>query len=95
MAAVTRYTADGVVMARSLVDRLSSAADECFIRAEQGIDMVEGSAVAVSEATWTAVKKQQITGIEVETTQNAVLRKIQGESLALQRGGCQESPVNN
>ena len=36
--------------------------------------MIEVPTIAVSEAIWTAVKKQQIAGIEVETTPNAVLR---------------------
>jgi len=76
VAAVTRYTADGVAMARYLVDRLPSAADDRFTRAEQGIDVIEAPTVAVSEAIWTAVKKQQIAGIEVETTPNAVLRGL-------------------
>ena len=76
MAAVTRYTADGVAMARYLVDRLPSAADDRFTRAEQGIDVIEAPTVAVSEAIWTAVKKQQIAGIDVETTPNAVLRGL-------------------
>ena len=41
--------------------------------------MIEAPTVAVSEAIWTAVKKQQIAGIEVETTPNAVLRGLVNE----------------
>ena len=63
-------------MARYLVNRLPPAADDCFTRAEQGIDVIETPTVAVSEAIWTAVNKQQIAGVEVETTPNAVLRGL-------------------
>jgi len=73
---VTRYTADGVAMARYLVDRLPTAADEVFKRAEQGIDVLEAPTVAVSEAIWTAVNKGEIAGVEVDTTPNAVLRGL-------------------
>lgn len=76
MAAVTRYTADGVAMARYLVDRLPPAADDLFKRAEQGINVIEAPTIAVSEAIWTAVKKGKIAGVEVETTPNAVLRGL-------------------
>ena len=73
---MTRYTVDGVAMARYLVDRLPPAADEIFERAEQGVDVVEAPTVAVSEAIWTAVNKSQIAGVEVDTTANAVLRGL-------------------
>jgi len=73
---VSRYTVDGVAMARYLVDRLPSAADEVFERAEQGIDVIEAPTVTVSEAIWTAVNKGQIAGITVDTTPNAVLRGL-------------------
>jgi len=76
VAAVIRYTVDGVAMARYLVDRLPPAADEIFERAEQGVDVVEAPTVAVSEAIWTAVNKSQIAGVEVDTTANAVLRGL-------------------
>jgi predicted nucleic acid-binding protein len=76
MATVTRYTADGVAMARYLVDQLPSAADEVFERAEQGVDVVEAPTVAVSEAIWAAVNKGMIAGVEVDTTPNAVLRGL-------------------
>jgi len=76
VAAVTRYTADGVAMARYLVDQLPPAADEIFARSEQGIDVIEAPTVAVSEAIWTAAKKGKIAGVEVETTPNAVLRGL-------------------
>ena len=76
MAAVTRYTVDGVAMARYLVDRLPTAADDVFERAEQGIDVIEAPTVAVSEAIWTAVNKGTIAGVDVETTPNAVLRGL-------------------
>jgi len=76
MAAVSHYTADGVAMARYLVDRLPPAADEVFERAEQGVDVIEAPTVAVSEAIWTAVNNGTIAGIEVETTPNAVLRGL-------------------
>ncbi|AWB28628.1 hypothetical protein [Halococcoides cellulosivorans] len=73
---MTRYTVDGVAMARYLVDRLPPAADEVFEHAEQGIDVVEAPTVAVSEAIWTVVNKGAIAGIDVETTPNAVLRGL-------------------
>jgi len=76
VAAVTRYTADGVAMARYIVDRLPSAADELFQRAEQGIDVIEAPTVTVSEAIWTAVNKDEIAGVTVDTTPNAVLRGL-------------------
>ncbi|QLH81390.1 hypothetical protein [Halosimplex pelagicum] len=73
---MTRYTVDGVAMARYLVDRLPATADEIFERAEQGVDVIEAPTVAVSEAIWTAVNKGKIAGIEAETTPNAVLRGL-------------------
>ena len=76
MAAVTRYTVDGVAMARYLVDQLPPAADGVFERAEQGADVIEAPTVAVSEAIWTAVNKRKIAGVEVDTTPNAVLRGL-------------------
>lgn len=63
-------------MARYLVDRLPPAADEAFERAEEGADVIEAPTVAVSEAIWTAVTKQTIAGITVDTTPNAVLRGL-------------------
>lgn len=76
MDAVTRYTVDGVAMARYLVDRLPPAADEVFERAESGVDVLEAPTVAISEAIWTAVNKGEIAGIGVDTTPNAVLRGL-------------------
>lgn len=76
---MTKYTADGVAMARYLVDRLPRAADEVFERAEQGVDVIEAPTVAVSEAIWTAVNKGEIAGIEVDTTPNAVLRGVEND----------------
>ena len=76
MAAVTRYTADGVAMARYLVDQLPPAADDVFTRAEQGIDVIEAPTIAISEAIWTAANKGKIAGVDVETTPNAVLRGL-------------------
>ena len=76
MAGVSHYTADGVAMARYLVDRLPPAADEVFERAEQGVDVIEARTVAVSEAIWTVVNKGDIAGIEVDITPNAVLRGL-------------------
>jgi predicted nucleic acid-binding protein len=73
---MTRYTADGVAMARYLVDQLPPAADEVFQRAEQGVDVIEAPTVTVSEAIWTAVNKGTIAGVEVDTTPNAVLRGL-------------------
>ncbi|WP_276274159.1 hypothetical protein [Haloarcula litorea] len=73
---MTRYTADGVAMARYLVDALPTAADEAFERSEQGVDVIEAPTVAVSEAIWTAVTKGTIAGIDVDTTPNAVLRGL-------------------
>ena len=73
---MTRYTVDGVAMARYLVDRLPTKADAVFVRAEQGIDIVEAPTVAISEAIWAAVNKGDIAGIGVRTTPNAVLRGL-------------------
>jgi len=73
---VTRYTADGVAMARYLVDQLPPAADEVFQRAERGVDVIEAPTIAVSEALWTAVNKGDIAGVAVDTTPNAVLRGL-------------------
>ncbi|MDR5655870.1 hypothetical protein RH831_01560 [Halodesulfurarchaeum sp. HSR-GB] len=70
---MTRYTVDGVAMARYLVDRLPAAADEVFERAEEGIDVLEAPTVAVSEAIWAASKKGKIAGIEVDVSANEVL----------------------
>jgi predicted nucleic acid-binding protein len=85
---VTRYTADGVAMARYLVDQLPSGADGIFERAERGIDVVEAPVVAVSETLWTAVEKRVIAGVEVDTTPNAVLRGLVNE------GPVQVSPAD-
>jgi predicted nucleic acid-binding protein len=71
-----RYTADGVAMARYLVDRLPAAADDVFRRAEQGVDVIEAPPVAVSETIWAAVNKGTIADVEVETNPNAVLRGL-------------------
>ena len=76
MAAVTTFTADGVAIARYLVDQLPPAADDVFTRAEQGIDVIEAPTVAISEAIWTAANKGKIAGVDVETTPNAVLRGL-------------------
>jgi len=73
---VTQYTADGVAMARYLVDQLPAAADEVFERAERGIDVIEAPTVTVSEAIWTVVNKGKIAGVEVDTKPNAVLRGV-------------------
>ena len=73
---MTQYTADGVAMARYLVDRLPPAADEVFTRAERGVDMIEAPTIAVSEAIWTAVRKGEIPDVTIETTPNAVLRGL-------------------
>lgn len=73
---MTRYTADGVAMARYLVDSLPPAADEAFERAEQGVDLIEAPTVTVSEAIWAVVNKQEVAGIVVDTTPNAVLRGL-------------------
>ena len=61
---MTRYTVDGVAMARYLVDQLPPAADEVFERAEQGVDVIEAPTVAVSGAIWTAVDRGKIAGVE-------------------------------
>lgn len=76
MDAVTRYTVDGVAMARYLVDRLPPGADEVFQRAERGVDVLEAPTVAISEAVWTAVHKGTIADVAVDTTPNAVLRGL-------------------
>lgn len=73
---MTRYTVDGVAMARYLVDQLPPAADDVFQRAEQGIDVIEAPTVAVSEAIWTAANKGTIADVAVDTTPNAVLRGL-------------------
>jgi predicted nucleic acid-binding protein len=63
-------------MARYLVDQLPPDVDEIFERAEQGVDVIEAPTIAVSEAIWTAVNKETIAGVRVETTANAVLRGL-------------------
>jgi hypothetical protein len=63
-------------MAHYLVDGLPQAADEIFERGEEGIDVIEAPAVAVSEAIWSVVNKGKIAGVAVETTPNAVLRGL-------------------
>ena len=73
---MTRYTVDGVATSRYLVDQLPSAADEVFRRAENGIDVLEAPAVAVTEALWAVTQKGSIAGIDVDTTPNAVLRGL-------------------
>ncbi|WP_369685603.1 hypothetical protein [Salinibaculum rarum] len=73
---MTRYTVDGVSMARYLVDRLPATANEVFERAEDGVDVIEAPTVTVGEAIWTAVNKGEIAGVEVDTTPNAVLRGL-------------------
>lgn len=73
---MTRYTVDGVAIARYLVDQLPPAADEVFERCEDGVDVLEAPSVAVSEAIWAAVKKEKIAGVAVDTTPNAVLRGL-------------------
>lgn len=76
---MTRYTVDGVAMARYLVDRLPSAADDVFSRAEDGVDVIEAPTVTVGEAIWTAVNKGKIAGVEVDTTAKEVLRGLVGD----------------
>jgi len=73
---MTRYTVDGVAMARYLIDRLPPAADEIFARAEQGVDVLEAPTVAVGEALWTAVNKGEIADVTVDTTATEVLRGL-------------------
>jgi len=73
---VTQYTADGVAMARYLVDQLPSAADDVFIRAEQGVDVIEAPTALISEAIWATVSKGTIAGVQVDTTANAVVRGL-------------------
>ena len=63
-------------MTRCLVDRLPPAADEVSERGEDGLDILEAPTVAVSEAVSTAVNKETIAGVEVDTTPNAVLRGL-------------------
>jgi len=63
-------------MARYLVDQLPSAADDVFIRAEQGVDVIEAPTVLISEAIWAAVNKGTIAGVQVDTTANAVVRGL-------------------
>ena len=70
------YTADAVALLGYLVDALPPAADDVFERAEQGLDVIEAPTVTVSEAIWTAVNKETIAGVEVDTTPNAVLRGL-------------------
>lgn len=76
MVTVTRYTVDSVAMSRYLVDRLPGRANEVFARAEQGVDVLEAPTVTVSEALWTAVNKDAIAGVEIDTTATAVLRGL-------------------
>ena len=63
-------------MAGYLVDQLPGAADDVFHRAEEGVDVIEAPTVIVSEAIWTAVNKENMAGIEVDTTPNEVLRGL-------------------
>lgn len=70
---MTRYTVDGVAMARYLVDKLPTDSDKIFSRAENGVDVVEAPAVTVSETIWTAVNKSKIAGVEVDTRAKPVL----------------------
>ncbi len=76
MDTVTRYTVDGVALARYLVDALPSDADDAFRRAEQGVDVLEAPTVTIGEAIWATVNKNEIGGKSVETTPNAVLRGL-------------------
>lgn len=46
---MTVYTADAVAMLRYLVDRLPTATDKVFTRAEQGIDSIEAPNVVLAE----------------------------------------------
>ncbi|MFB6296040.1 MAG: hypothetical protein ABEH66_04265 [Halobacteriales archaeon] len=73
---MTRYTVDGVAVARYLVDKLPPGAERAFTRAERGIDVLEAPSVSVGEAIWTAVNKGEIAGVSVDTTPNAVLRGL-------------------
>jgi len=73
---MTRYTVDAVAMARYLLDRLPAGADEVFVRAERGVEVLEAPTVTISETIWTAVNKGAIAGVDVETTPNAVLRGL-------------------
>jgi len=75
-------------MARYLVDRLPPAADEVFERAEMRVDVLEAPPVTVSETIWTAVNKERVAGVAVETTPNAVLRGLVND------GPIQLSPVD-
>ena len=94
MAAVTRYTVDGVAMARYLVDQLPPAADDVFLRAEQGIDVLEAPTVTVSEAIWTVVNKGTIAGVAIDTTPNAVLRGLVNDGpVTIAESGTQDLAV--
>jgi predicted nucleic acid-binding protein len=73
---MTQYTADGVAMARYLVDQLPSAADDVFVRAEQSVNVIEAPTALISEAIWAAVNKGTIAGVQVDTTASAVVRGL-------------------
>jgi predicted nucleic acid-binding protein len=72
---MSRYTVDGVAMVHYLLDTLPPAADDVFMRAEQGIDVLEAPTVAISEAIWAAVRKGD-GGKGHETTPNAILHGL-------------------
>lgn len=73
---MTRYTTDAVAMARYTVDRLPSAVDDIFGRAEEGLDVVEAPSVTVAEAVWVLVNNGVVAGVPVETTPDEVLRGL-------------------
>ncbi|GAA0309376.1 hypothetical protein [Halarchaeum salinum] len=91
---MTRYTVDGVGMARYLVDQLPPAADDVFLRAEQGVDVLEAPTVTVSEAIWTVVNKGKIASVEIDTTPNAVLRGLVNDGpITVAESGTQDLAV--
>jgi len=81
-------------MARYLVDQLPPAADEVFLRAEQGVDVLEAPTVTVSEAIWTVVNKGTIAGVAIDTTPNAVLRGLVNDGpVTIAESGTQDLAV--
>lgn len=73
---VDRYSADAVAMGRYLVDRLPSAAQGIFERAEDGVDTLEAPPITVAETMDLMEGRATVAGVETETTGQAVLRGL-------------------